>query len=750
MSGKIHVLGSVSPIILAVLLLSSVVFASSSEIDWAHSCQAPDHELLGHELTLGAAAKRPASSDSAQTRTLRLIYFLPNDRTFNPDVVDSIKARIPRIRTFFRDQMQTNGNGGMTFEYETDDQGDPVVHRVDALYSDDSYLRSYRMVGVGNVFRDLRPTFDTTRNIFFIVVDHSTYDNLGWGNVAGFGGRWADNRGYALLPASFIVETASHELGHAFGLQHDFNDGANIMSYGPGWNRLAACSAGLLSVHPYFNPAIPIKGFQHGYDLGEFNSPGVELISPLRYPAGATSFSIQIRVTASGSRSLHQVFFLLKTKSPHAAAGSQEVKSCQVFTGQNQAVATFNYDGIIPSEGVPSLSASVAQYVAVLAVDTEGNANTGPLRDTHFVFAEASEHHLATLFRYTRDTSPEIYGAKFSPTGTILAANSSAGIQLWNTSTRTHTASLSGGSSSVAFSPDGATIASGSTRTNEANIKLWNIADQTLIATLPGHTGGPTGVHSVAFSPSGDTLASGSGDKTIKLWDVSSQTLIATLTGHTSHVFTVAFSPDGTLASGSRDGTVKLWNTATRSNIATLEGGTGRVLDVAYSPDGTTLASSTDGAMLLWDVAARDTIGTLQGHGDPSFSSDGSVLATGAGLGEVRLWNVATKKNIARLGHPDHLRDGSGFGINGVFSPDGSLLASVGLNGIELWDASEWTGASAPTQAATDFNGDGRTDFVDFFLFADAYGSTNARFDLDGNGTVDFADFFKFVDAFGS
>ena len=84
-----------------------------------------------------------------------------------------------------------------------------------------------------------------------------------------------------------------------------------------------------------------------------------------------------------------------------------------------------------------------------------------------------------------------------------------------------------------------------------------------------------------------------------------------------------------------------------------------------------------------------------------------------------------------------------------MFSPDGSLLASVGLNGIELWDASQWTGAT-PAQAATDFNGDGKTDFQDFFLFADAYGGTNAKYDLDGSGTVDFADFFKFVDAFGS
>ena len=54
------------------------------------------------------------------------------------------------------------------------------------------------------------------------------------------------------------------------------------------------------------------------------------------------------------------------------------------------------------------------------------------------------------------------------------------------------------------------------------------------------------------------------------------------------------------------------------------------------------------------------------------------------------------------------------------------------------------------TQATTDFNDDGKTDFVDFFLFADAYGGTDAKFDLDGSGTVDFVDFFQFVDAFDS
>ena len=679
-------------------------YGPTSENDWVHSCRPLDFEQWENDHRRGPAAKRLADSDAGETRTVRLIYFLPNDRSFNSEVVDSMKARIPRIQTSFRDQMQARGHGTKTFQFETDDQGDPLVHRVDAPNSDASYLRSYRMVGVGNVFRDLKPTFDTSSEVLFIVVDHSTYHNLGWGNVAGFGGRTAKNSGYALLPASFVVETAAHELGHAFGLQHDFNDGANIMSYGPGWNRLSACSAGLLAVHPYFNPDVPIEE-QQTWDL---LAPTVAIITPLRYPAGSTSISVQFRVTASGDRGLHQALFLLKTRSPHAAAGSREVKACQVLAGQNEAVVTFNYDGTIPSEGVSSLSSSVAQYVSVQAVDTGGNANTGPYRDAHFVLAAASPHHLATLFRYTRDTSPEIYGAKFSPDGTILAANSSAGIQLWDTATRALVATLPGGSSTVALSRDGTTLASGSTRTSEANIKLWNVENQTLIATLPGHTGGPTGVHSLAFSPSGDTLASGSGDQTIKLWDVTNPTLIGTLTGHTSHVFSVAFSSDGTLASGSRDGTVKLWNVATRTNTATLEANTGRVLDVVFSPDGTILASSTDGPMLLWDVAKRDSIATLQGHGEPSFSSDGAILATGAGLGEVLLWDVAKREKVAALGHPDRLEDAAGFGVNGLFSPDGSLLASVGLNGIELWNASEWTGTTPVTSASTDFNGDGR------------------------------------------
>lgn len=743
-------------VFLTVVSVSLVVptpgYSSSPEFDRVHSCPRMDSRQLEDSHISGPAARKRVSSDAAETPRVKLIYFVPNDRLFNAEVEDTIKARIPRIQAFFSRQMQANGFGDRTFQFESDAQGDPVVHHVDGSDPESTLFWAYPRVGAGSVLRDiidLGPTFHYRSNILFIVVDHSR--RTLWDNVAGIAQQWKKVGGFALVPGDFSVATATHELGHAFGLQHDFRDDAYLMSYGPGQNRISACSAGFLSVHPYFNSDIPATA---GW------APTIELISPLKYSAGSSSVSVQARV-ASGAWGIHQLYLFVRTRAEGPNAGSLEMKDCRALSGGSDTVVTLDYDGVIPSDDFAGLANSVAHPVAVGAVDTLGNWSR-----EHFSMAEVSSHHIATLKGTGSQRSGEGVNASlsynelnflvFSRDGATLASGLRTGVELWDVATRTSFPMLSQTSvSSAAFSPDGTILASGSSFAGEANIKLWNVESQSLVATLDGHTGGPTGVHSLAFSPSGDTLASGSGDQTIKLWDVVNQTLIATLTGHTSHIWSVAYSPDGTLASGSRDGTVKLWDAATGANTATLEGGMGRVLNVAFLAEGTLLASSTDRGILLWDVATRTRTATLESGGTLSFSPDGKILASESGYGSLKLYNLQTQEYIATLGHPGRVSSPyDEFPINSMaFSPDGTMLASGAWNGnplrIELWDASTWTGSS-PAPASTDFNGDGRTDFADFFLFADAFGGADARFDLDGSGTVDFADFFKFVDAFGS
>ena len=166
----------------------------------------------------------------------------------------------------------------------------------------------------------------------------------------------------------------------------------------------------------------------------------------------------------------------------------------------------------------------------------------------------------------------------------------------------------------MAFSPDGRRLVSGF---HDGTVRLWDVATQTEVATLEGHTGW---VASVSFSPDGALLASAGGwdDPTVILWDAATQAQVATLRGHTSEVRSVAFSSPngGTLASagGGQDPTVRLWDVATGEPIATLEEHTGPVHSVTFSRDGVTLASgASDGRVLLRDLESRNAAG-LSGH----------------------------------------------------------------------------------------------------------------------------------------
>ena len=185
------------------------------------------------------------------------------------------------------------------------------------------------------------------------------------------------------------------------------------------------------------------------------------------------------------------------------------------------------------------------------------------------------------------------------------------------------------GVKSVAFSPDGQTLASGS---GDSTVRLWDVAAGTLRHTLenPG-----AGLYSVTFSPDGQTLATGGGDSTVRLWDVTAGTLQHTLESHGFEVKSVVFSPDGrTLASGNWDYTIRLWDIDTGILRHTLAGHTAPVRSVAFSPNGQTLASgSTDGTVLLWDVAT--------GTGAPWVSGDFRNLTTNPD-GHWEAWKSGT------------------------------------------------------------------------------------------------------------
>jgi len=214
------------------------------------------------------------------------------------------------------------------------------------------------------------------------------------------------------------------------------------------------------------------------------------------------------------------------------------------------------------------------------------------------------------------------------------------------------------------------------------------------IATLKGHS---DSVNSIAFSPDGSLLASGSDDTTIKLWDVKSHSEIATLKGHSNSVNSIAFSPDGNLlASGSDDKTIKLWDVRSRTLFGTLQHSTGSVYSIIFSPDGSLIASgSGDKTVKLWDVRSKTLLETFQ-HSDDvtsfAFSPDSTLLAIGGRDGIIKLWGVKNLEEIVALkGNPNNVTDmlrGYSGEVNSVaFSPDGNLLAS-GYWGrtILLWD----------------------------------------------------------------
>jgi cytochrome c len=157
----------------------------------------------------------------------------------------------------------------------------------------------------------------------------------------------------------------------------------------------------------------------------------------------------------------------------------------------------------------------------------------------------------------------------------------------------------------VAFSPDGTRLLSGS---YDATLRLWQVADGALLATLRGHD---FGVTSVAFTPDGRRAVSASVDETVRIWDLARGVQLAALVGHEGPVFGIAVSADGRLAaSGGIDHTVIVWDLDSGTFVRALYGHDKPVWSLAFTPDGARLLSAgSDEVVRLWDIRLGVEIG---------------------------------------------------------------------------------------------------------------------------------------------
>ena len=685
-----------------------------------------------------------------EPRTVRLIYFLPNDRPYRAEMVQRMKDEILRIKVFYTESMKAHGYN-MTFKIESDAQGKPVVHRVDGQQSEIHYVDNTDYT----VRAEIRQVFDVWQNIYFIVVD-SDIDRLGTGvgniRARANAGSLGKNGGDLLIPAHHFQnriksnepgydKLSAHEIGHAFGLQHDFRSGGYIMSYGAGYNRapldgpdqdrLSKCSADFLSVNPYFNPDIPTESGR---------SPTIKLTSPRTYPAGSESVDVQVEV--ADSEGIHQVIMFVGSVGPLGPAGLPEVKACRQLMGEKGVVVKFEYDGDVPGSSFTNLSTQTQQDIRIGAIDINGDVSNRKFALSAEPTKQADSYKVAVTIvegtqevregnRYQTWNLPTgarfrlgkggpgggDRAAAFSSNGQYLAVSSSTGIWLYDTVNYREVALLSSQYpvNSIAFSPDGNAIVG-------TQNQVWSIVTKEKITTFSpdGGINGP-----VAFSPNGKTIASTAG-RTIKLWDIAtkqelvrmeSEASIDTLsishdgalvagagsdglvkvwevnTGqlintfrHDARVNSIAFSPtENILASGSGDTIVKLWNAITGTEILTIES-TGIISAMAFSPDGKTLAwNDTTGAdtIHLWDVATQSSIASYENS--VGFSIDSLALspdnktfvAVDAHYDIVKVWDINTGNTID-LGH---------IGLSPIsFSPDSTMLATGGRRGVKLWD----------------------------------------------------------------
>ena len=270
-----------------------------------------------------------------QQDMVRVIYFTPRDRPARPDRVAAIRQMIPDTQELFADQMEYHGLERKTFRVEINKSGDTLIHRITGMF-DDAY---YHKRTPDKVWAEIKEQFHVPKHVYLCFIDISTevigttplpnLDDISCGDGSTV---WSGGGRELIIPASgdcFNVPLVAHELGHGFGLDHDFRNDTFIMSYGRNRIQFSKCAAEFLDTHRCFN--------DYETTLGETtlisHGTTIEMLPPVASPPHA----VRLRFSVNDPDGLNQAQLLIPTTVADPALHFK-IYDCRLLNSGNERI----------------------------------------------------------------------------------------------------------------------------------------------------------------------------------------------------------------------------------------------------------------------------------------------------------------------------------------------------------------------------------------------------------------------------